>query len=250
MAEFDDVAEHYDVTRGGIRRGDEFAGYLDERLGDRTAPVLEIGIGTGVVALGLVKRGRRVVGVDIAGRMLAHAVDRLGPVAARADATELPFGSGSFVHAVSAWVVHAVPRPELLFAEAFRVLRPGGRVLVLPQNRDTSDDPIAAIFAEVSRRAETVRPGWRWKRLDAAPIAAMGEAAGFRASVETLARATWVTTAAATVQAIEVRSRPGLVGLDDDQFETVAGPALRELATFPDGPILQSAYIDLVTLTR
>ena len=46
------------------------------------------------------------------------------------------------------------------------------------------------------------------------------------------------------------RTGPTSTNLDDHDFETVAGPAIRELARFPDGPIVQSAFIDLVALTR
>ena len=83
VAVYDDVAGFYDATRGGESRGDAFAAELDGRLPPGVGPILEVGVGTGVVALGLRRRGRGVIGVDIAAAMLARARARLGPVLAR-----------------------------------------------------------------------------------------------------------------------------------------------------------------------
>jgi ubiquinone/menaquinone biosynthesis C-methylase UbiE len=101
MAAYDGVAEHYDETRGSDQRGDEFAAELDRRLPAGESPVLEVGVGTGVVSLGLRRRGRAVIGVDVAAEKLARAAARLGPMVVRGDARRLPFADGSVAHAVS-----------------------------------------------------------------------------------------------------------------------------------------------------
>jgi hypothetical protein len=58
--EFDDLARHYDETRGGEGRGDEYAAEIDALIPAGKEPILEIGVGTGVVVLGLRRRGRAV----------------------------------------------------------------------------------------------------------------------------------------------------------------------------------------------
>ncbi len=47
------------------------------------------------------------------------------------DATALPFPAGTFDAVVLHLILAVVPRPDLALAEACRVLRPGGRVLIL-----------------------------------------------------------------------------------------------------------------------
>jgi hypothetical protein len=59
MPELDELAEIYDETRGGEARGEEYAADVTARLPAGEDPVLEVGVGTGVVALGLVRRGHR-----------------------------------------------------------------------------------------------------------------------------------------------------------------------------------------------
>src|SRR5207244_4496246 len=124
---WDALAADYDRTRGGEERGDQYAADLDDRLPPGPGPVLEVGVGTGVVALGLRQRGRRVVGIDLSAPMLARGRARLGPCLVRGDACRLPFAVRSFPAAVSVWVIHTIGSPQDLLAEVTRVLRPGGR---------------------------------------------------------------------------------------------------------------------------
>src|SRR5579872_6371322 len=140
MTEFDQLAEHYDQTRGGEQRGDEYAADIDTHLPPGEGPILEIGVGTGVVALGLRRRGRQVVGLDLSAPMLIRGRERLGPSVLLSDALEMAVASSSVAHAVSVWVVHSVADPLRLFAEAARVLRPGGRYLVCTTQKPAPDD--------------------------------------------------------------------------------------------------------------
>src|SRR5690606_28224178 len=107
---------------GGLRRFDR---------------VLEIGCGTGFFLLNLAQAG--VVGeahcTDIATGMVAVCVEngaRLGiPVHGRvADAEALPFPDDSFDLVVGHAIVHHLPDVAGALAEARRVLRPGGRLVI------------------------------------------------------------------------------------------------------------------------
>ena len=105
--------------------------------GRRYEDVLEIGSGTGFFLLNLAQAG--VVGrascTDISPGMVAACVEngrRLGiEVDGRvADAEALPFADDSFDLVLGHAVVHHLPDLEAAFAEAARVLRPGGRLVI------------------------------------------------------------------------------------------------------------------------
>lgn len=93
--------------------------------------VLDVGCGTGRLALALVERGARVWGVDPSEEMLAEArANAAGKVALkRASAEALPFKAGWFDRAVFRLVIHLVDRPRA-FAEGARVLGPRGRIVL------------------------------------------------------------------------------------------------------------------------
>lgn len=110
---------------------------LDPRGGD---VALDIGAGTGYVALPLARtvgpRGR-VLAVDRSPRMLAELDERsrrrgvpwVYPVGASAGA--LPFVDATVNLAVSMNVHHEVPDPAVALSEVHRVLRPGGRFVLV-----------------------------------------------------------------------------------------------------------------------
>jgi ubiquinone/menaquinone biosynthesis C-methylase UbiE len=115
--------------------------------------VLDIGTGAGAFALALAPHVREVVGVDIVPELLAEARKRApaNVELVEADATRLPFPSGSFDLVTTARTLHHVARPEVVVAEADRVLRPGGTLLVVDQL--APGDPIAAIELNRFERA-------------------------------------------------------------------------------------------------
>jgi ubiquinone/menaquinone biosynthesis C-methylase UbiE len=126
---FERIADRYDATRGGEQRGRRTAASLAPLL-DPVWPVVEIGIGTGVIALGLRELGFAVVAVDLSPAMTQRARRRLGPVVAVADAAHLPVADAAIEQAVSIWLLHLVADRAAVMAEVARALRPGGRYLV------------------------------------------------------------------------------------------------------------------------
>lgn len=103
---------------------------------------LEIGVGTGrfAVPLGI------EVGLDPSPPMLRIASTR-GVRAVEGVAEHLPFASGSFDHALVVTTICFVDSPTLMLAEARRVLRPGGRLVVGFVDRES----------EIGRRYEAHR---------------------------------------------------------------------------------------------
>ncbi len=131
---FDRAADFYDATRGfppGV--AESVASLVAEAgaLGPRTR-LLEVGIGTGRLALPLVRRVDRVVGADLSRPMLERLAAKrvalpVDPV--RADASRLPFADASFDAALGVHVFHLIPSWRGVLAELARVLRPGAPLL-------------------------------------------------------------------------------------------------------------------------
>jgi ubiquinone/menaquinone biosynthesis C-methylase UbiE len=93
--------------------------------------VLDVGCGTGRLAIALAERGARVWGIDPSEEMLRQARSNAAGKASfkHATAEALPFKDGWFERAVLRLVVHLVDRPRA-FLEIARVLGPGGRVVI------------------------------------------------------------------------------------------------------------------------
>jgi ubiquinone/menaquinone biosynthesis C-methylase UbiE len=99
--------------------------------------VLEIGVGTGA-NLPLYADTRLVTGIDVHRGRLAGAQFRQTSspfVASCADAQHLPFAAHIFDTVISTLVFCCIPVPEQALNEIKRVLRPGGRLLLLEHVR-------------------------------------------------------------------------------------------------------------------
>lgn len=86
---------------------------------------IEIGVGSGRFAAPLGVQ----VGVDPSAAMLAHAAAR-GIEVVEGTAEDLPFQDSSFDHALVVTTICFVDSPAQMLAEARRVLKPGGRLVI------------------------------------------------------------------------------------------------------------------------
>ena len=95
----------------------------------------DLGCGTGALLPTLAPHVARVIGVDASEEMLAAARDRvkdLANVDVRAGALEaLPFADETMDAVTLMLVLHHLPAPATALAEAARVLKPGGRILIV-----------------------------------------------------------------------------------------------------------------------
>ena len=125
--------------------------------------ILELGVGTGI-SLPAYDRAHRVVGIDLSPDMLARAETRvarrrLDHVEAlhEMDAARLTLPEQSFDAAVAMFVMSVVPEPKRVLAELVRVVRPGGRV-VLVNHFSAEKGPRALVERWLSRFAGAL--GW------------------------------------------------------------------------------------------
>ena len=144
-AMFDAIARRYDTLNHLLSGG------LDKRWRTRAVKtlaltgqerVLDLCTGTGDLALGMVRPGRpgarAVVGIDFAAEMLRYAqrkVRRAGVARrvtlVRGDATSIPCPDGAFDAATVAYGIRNVVDTAAACRELHRVLRPGGRLVIL-----------------------------------------------------------------------------------------------------------------------
>jgi ubiquinone/menaquinone biosynthesis C-methylase UbiE len=112
------------------------------KVGER---VCFVGVGTGADFLHLPK-GVTGVGVDLSESMLARAESKL-PIAGCdielqvGDAQALPLDDGAFDAVVLNLILSVVPDPARCMAEAIRVLRPGGRIVVFDKFLPDGTEP-------------------------------------------------------------------------------------------------------------
>jgi ubiquinone/menaquinone biosynthesis C-methylase UbiE len=121
--------------------------------------ILDIGCGTGIVTAAVSKRfgpdaAGYAMGIDAAGKMIAGARGKRGSAKCRfeaAAAEELPFENESFDSVVSSLFFHHIQLDlkKKAFSEAYRVLKPGGRLVVSDMHTPTTF--WGAVTSHVSR---------------------------------------------------------------------------------------------------
>jgi demethylmenaquinone methyltransferase / 2-methoxy-6-polyprenyl-1,4-benzoquinol methylase len=136
---FDGVAMRYDRMNNLLSAGNaplwRFATVraVDPQPGER---ILDIAAGTGTSSVALTKTGARVVGVDISPGMLDEARLKHPDIEfIEANADHLPFGDDEFDAVTVSFGLRNMKDPKVALSEMYRVLKPGGRVVICEFSR-------------------------------------------------------------------------------------------------------------------
>jgi SAM-dependent methyltransferase len=117
---FETVVDDYDAARP------DYPPALYDALPLDGAHVLELGAGTGIASVELVRRTASLVVSDLGPRMLARGLSKHDAPGVLARAEALPFAAGAFDLVCGAQMWHWTVAPAA--EEVARVLRPGGRL--------------------------------------------------------------------------------------------------------------------------
>jgi ubiquinone/menaquinone biosynthesis C-methylase UbiE len=129
-------------------------------LQDHDCSVLEVGVGTGIHAIRLLKSHPAVgyTGVDLSDKMLKqakHAFTQLDVSMKSAlivgDGSRLPFKDDSFDAAYISGSLHHFPDPQLGLIELFRVVKPGGSLAIMEPNWLFPTNFLAGLLNNVER---------------------------------------------------------------------------------------------------
>jgi SAM-dependent methyltransferase len=149
---------------------DAWRSTLDAALeGGRNLRILDMGTGPGSYACLYAAMGHRCVGFDFSERMLAEARRRAERMNVQCefvfgDAESPPFEDGVFDAVSSRHLLFNLPRPGVALREWVRLLKPGGRLILIGHESEAESRPRMSKRAAARQRKNRLlqgrRPGW------------------------------------------------------------------------------------------
>ncbi|MFP7762250.1 bifunctional demethylmenaquinone methyltransferase/2-methoxy-6-polyprenyl-1,4-benzoquinol methylase UbiE [Marisediminicola sp. LYQ134] len=131
---FDQVARGYDRTNAMLSLGNDAlwrVATVRAVAPKRGELVLDLAAGTGTSSVALAKTGAIVTAADFSPGMIQVGRTRHPEIEfVEADATALPFADASFDVVTISFGLRNVDQPKTALAEMFRVLKPGGRLVI------------------------------------------------------------------------------------------------------------------------
>ena len=119
------------VYNGRVNR--KLCRLVSERI-KQTDVVLECACGTGAISIFIAQKCKRLVATDFATGMLKKAAKKCrnysNTTFKKADITNIKCKGGCFDKAVAGNVIHLLPEPEKALHELWRVVKPGGKIII------------------------------------------------------------------------------------------------------------------------
>ena len=126
--------------------------------------VLEIGCGKGRVARIFKDMGAEIYGIDISEELLRDA-KKIDPERfIKADAYNIPFGDNTFDIIYLMEVIEHIPDLEAMFAEAVRVLKENGKLIIVDRNLFSLNNKKAFVPNLLIKRYHELRNEWMYPR--------------------------------------------------------------------------------------
>jgi len=110
--------------------------YLSNAIGPEPRKILDVGTGTGIIAMMLYELGYNVTGVDFSMDMMNAAKEKSKEIGAdvrfmEGDVENLEFEDGSFDCVTARHVLWTMAHPEKAVKEWVRMVKPGGKIVII-----------------------------------------------------------------------------------------------------------------------
>ena len=137
---FNTIAEDWDKLSREVLGGFDLPRAVSSRMPAHCRVATDLGCGTGNVLAAMLEKAENVIGVDGSPRMLELARRRFIESAERislriGDLSHLPLRDGETDFASMNMVLHHLPSPVEVLAEIYRILAPGGALVLTDFNR-------------------------------------------------------------------------------------------------------------------
>ncbi len=145
------------ITLKGIAEFQKLADLLSGETPENSC-ILEVAPGPGYLSIELAKRGRyEIVGLDISESFVRIAKENAQKESVNVDfrhgdASAMPFDDNMFDLVVCRAAFKNFTRPAEALDEMFRVLKPGGRAIVMDMRKDASPEEIAEFIERLNQK--------------------------------------------------------------------------------------------------
>jgi len=137
-----DSTAGYDLAAEDYDKKEKFLNSFEQNkllplFGDvKDKQILDVGAGTGRLALSLQKAGAQVTALDVSSEMLKVLAEKNKKIeTVVGEAQDLPFSDKTFDFVTAAFLVVHLKNPLLFFDEAYRVLKDNGKLIITNINQ-------------------------------------------------------------------------------------------------------------------